>query len=118
MLMQAASQLFHLGERMEDKTTAKTEVDALTVQLREGKGVALDKEKEIRALKLTVQNQEEAMERVKTENASLQKQLEDKEEDICELRYAAEVFDTEKAMAINGTKLVVRWELMREWLRH
>ncbi|KAF2557201.1 hypothetical protein F2Q68_00016714 [Brassica cretica] len=117
-LLQAASQLFHLGERMEDKTTAKAEVDALTAQLREGKGSVLTKEKEIRALKLTVQNQEEAMERVTTENASMQKQLEDKEEDICEWRYAAEVFDTEKAMAANGAKVVVRWELMREWLRH
>ncbi|KAH0871925.1 hypothetical protein HID58_069287 [Brassica napus] len=117
-LLQAASQLFHLGERMEDKTTAKAEVDALTAQLREGKGAVLAKEKEIKALKLAVQHQEEAMERVTTENVSLQKQLEDKEEDICELRYAAEVFDTEKAMAVNGAKVMVRWELMREWLRH
>ena len=118
MLMQAASQLFHLGERMEDKTTAKAEVDALTAQLREGKGAVLAKEKEIKALKLAVQHQEEAMERVTTENVSLQKKLEDKEEDICELRYAAEVFDTEKAMAVNGAKVMVCWELMREWLRH
>jgi len=36
MLMQAASQLFHLGERMEDKTTAKAEVDALTVGVKNG----------------------------------------------------------------------------------
>ncbi|KAF3593596.1 hypothetical protein DY000_02023417 [Brassica cretica] len=79
--MQAASQLFHLGERMEDKTTAKAEVDALTAQLREGKDVVLAKEKEIKALKLKVHNQEEAMERVVTENASLQKQLEGKEKD-------------------------------------
>ncbi|KAH0868459.1 hypothetical protein HID58_075481 [Brassica napus] len=118
MLMQAASQLFHLGERMEDKTTAKAEVDALTAQLREGKDVVLAKEKEIKALKLKVQNQEEAMERVTTENASLQKQLEGKEEDICELKYAAEVFDAEKAMVVNGAKVVARWELMREWPHH
>ncbi|KAF3523464.1 hypothetical protein F2Q69_00048422 [Brassica cretica] len=103
---------------MEDKTTAKAEVNALTAQLREGKGAVLAKEKEIRDLKLAVQNQEEAMERVTMENASLQKQLEDKEEDICELRYAAKVFHTEKAMAVNGAKVVVCWELMREWLRH
>ena len=113
MLMQAASQLFHLGERMEDKTTAKAEVDALTAQLREGKDAVLAKEKKIKALNLKEQNQEEAMERVATENASLQKQLEGKEEDICELKYAAEVFDAEKAMAVNGAKVVARWELMR-----
>ncbi|KAF3548962.1 hypothetical protein DY000_02007019 [Brassica cretica] len=79
MLMHAAYQLFHLGERIEDKTTAKAEVDALTAQLREGKDAVLAKEKKIKALKLKEQNQEEAMERVATENASLQKQLEGKE---------------------------------------
>ncbi|KAH0893186.1 LOW QUALITY PROTEIN: hypothetical protein HID58_055615 [Brassica napus] len=92
--------------------------DALTAQLREGKDAVLAKEKEIKALKLKVQNQEEAMERVAMENASLQKQLKGKEEDICELKYAVEVFDAEKAMAVNGAKVVARWELMREWLHH
>ncbi|KAH0866875.1 LOW QUALITY PROTEIN: hypothetical protein HID58_073897 [Brassica napus] len=117
--LQAASQLFHLGERMEDKTTTQAEVDALTAQLREEKDAVLAKEREIKALKLKVQNQEEALERVAMENASLQKQLDHKEEDICELRYAAEVFDDEKAMAVNGAKVVACWELMREWLhRH
>ena len=85
MLMQAASRLLHLGERMEDKTTAQAEVDALTAQLREEKDAVLAKEREIKALKVEVQNQEDAQERVATENASLQEQLEDKEEDICEL---------------------------------
>ncbi|KAH0868014.1 hypothetical protein HID58_075036, partial [Brassica napus] len=118
ILMQAASQIFHLGERMEDKTIAKAEVDALIAQLREGKDAVLAKEKEIKVLKLKVGNQGEAMERVATENASLQKPLEDKEEDICELRYATEVFDAEKAMAVSGAKVVARWELMRELLHH
>ncbi|KAG5406061.1 hypothetical protein IGI04_012180 [Brassica rapa subsp. trilocularis] len=115
-LIQAAFQLFHLGERMEDKTTAQAKVDALTAKMREKKDTVLAKEREIKALKLEVHNQEEALERVATENASLQKQLEDKEEDICELRYAAEVFNDEKAMAVNGAKVVARWELMREWI--
>ena len=44
--------------------------------------------------------------------------MEGKEEDICELGYTAEVFDAEKAMAINGAQVVVCWELMREWLHH
>ena len=45
MLMQAASQVFHLGERMEDKTTVKAEVDALTAQLREGERCCLGQRK-------------------------------------------------------------------------
>ncbi|KAF3486143.1 hypothetical protein F2Q69_00054238 [Brassica cretica] len=36
MLTQAASQRFHFGERMEDNTTAKAEVDALTVGVKNG----------------------------------------------------------------------------------
>ncbi|KAF2598699.1 hypothetical protein F2Q68_00009790 [Brassica cretica] len=115
-LLQAASQLFLLGERMEDKTTAQAEADALTAKLGEEKDAVLAKGREIKALKLDVQNQEEALERVARKNASLQKLLEDKEEDICELRYTTEVFDDEKAMAVNGAKVVTSWELMREWL--
>ncbi|KAF3578216.1 hypothetical protein DY000_02034234 [Brassica cretica] len=42
------SQLFHLGERMEDKTTAQAEVDVLTTQLREGKDAVLAKEKDLK----------------------------------------------------------------------
>ena len=116
MLMQAASQLFLLGERMEDKTTAQAEADALTAKLGEEKDAVLAKRREIKALKLDVQNQEEALERVARKNASLLKLLEDKEEDICELRYTMEVFDDEKAMAVNGAKVVTSWELLREWL--
>lgn len=44
----------------------------------------------------------------------MRRRLEDKEEEICELRHAAEVFDAEKMKAVNDAKVVVRWELMRE----
>ena len=34
------------------------------------------------------------------------------------MRGAAEIFDAEKNMAVNGAIVVARWELMKEWLNH
>ncbi|KAH0879424.1 hypothetical protein HID58_066818 [Brassica napus] len=78
----------------------------------------LAKEKEIKALKLRVRKQHEAGMLAASENVSLREQLERREEEICDLRCAAETFDVENAMAMNGTIMVTRWELMREWLNH
>ena len=102
-----ASQLFHVEERMEDKTAVRAEMDALTTQLRGDQGS-----------RIKVRSQEEVQELAATETTSLRERLEDKEEDICELRHAAEVFDADKAMAVNGARIVARWELMWDWLNH
>ncbi|KAH0867433.1 hypothetical protein HID58_074455 [Brassica napus] len=59
-LLQVASQLFHLGERMVGAASTKAEMDALASHLREEKDVALAKDKEIKALRLKARNQEEA----------------------------------------------------------
>ncbi|KAF2551437.1 hypothetical protein F2Q68_00034475 [Brassica cretica] len=86
-VLQVASQLFHLKGRMKNRSATKA------VRLREEKDAILAKDEEIEAWKLR-----------------------DKEEEICELRHAAEVFDAEKIKAVNDAKVVVRWELMWEWL--
>ena len=44
--------------------------------------------------------------------------MEQREEEVCYLRCAAETFDAEKTMAVSGAIVVTRWELMREWLNH
>ncbi|KAF2573713.1 hypothetical protein F2Q70_00004250 [Brassica cretica] len=44
--------------------------------------------------------------------------LEQREEEVCDLRCAAETFDAEKTMAVNGAIVVARWELIKEWLNH
>lgn len=49
---------------------------------------------------------------------ALQERLEKLEEEICEMKNAAETFDVEKAMAVSDDKVVACWELMREWLNH
>ena len=112
------SQLFHLGERMGDHASLKADLAELTSQLREEKDNVLAKEKEIKALKLRMRNQDEAGALAAAENVSLREQLEQREEEVCDLRCAIETFDAEKTMAVSSTIVVARWELMREWLNH
>ncbi|WZZ50775.1 hypothetical protein YC2023_050882 [Brassica napus] len=97
-LVQAMSQLFHLGEKMDDHGSLKADIAALTYQL--------------------LRNQDEAGTLAASENVSLREQLECQEEEVCDLRCAAETFDVEKAMAVTGGRVVTRWELMRECLNH
>ncbi|KAF2562537.1 hypothetical protein F2Q70_00017786 [Brassica cretica] len=115
-LLHVASQLFHLGERMEGAASTKVEMDTLASQLREEKYASLAKDKEIKVLRLKVRNQEKARELAATENVSLRSHLKNRGEELNDLKDAAETFEAEKAMAVNGAKVVARWELMREWL--
>ena len=108
-----ASQLFHLGERMVGAASLKAEMDALASQLREEKVVALAKDKEIKALRLKARNQENWQKR---KNVSLRGQLKNREEELNDLKDTSETFEAEKAMVVNGAKVMARWELMREWL--
>ena len=87
------SQIFHLGERMDDQASIKADMDALASQLHEEKDNVLAKKKEIKALRLKVRNQDEAGMMAASENISLREQLERREEEICDLRCAAETFD-------------------------
>ena len=112
--MQVASQLFHLKGRMKDRSATMAERDALAIRLREEKDAIHAKDEEIEAWKLSVQDLDEERERLEAEDVSLRCRREDKEEEICELRHAAEVFDAGKIQALNDAKVVVRWELMRE----
>ena len=61
----------------------------LASQLREEKDIVLAKEKEIKALRLKVRNQDEAGMMASSENVSLREQLERREEEICDLKCAA-----------------------------
>ncbi|KAF3606669.1 hypothetical protein DY000_02048809 [Brassica cretica] len=107
-----------LGERMDDHDSLRADLAALTSQLREEKDDFLAKKKEIKALRLKVRNQDEAGMLAASEKVSLREQLERREEEVSDLRCAAETFDVEKTMAVRGAIVVTRWELMREWLNH
>ncbi|KAH0879508.1 hypothetical protein HID58_066902 [Brassica napus] len=108
-VLQVASQLFHLKGRKKIRSATKAERDALALRLCEEKDAILAKDEEIEAWKLRVQNLDEERERLEAEDVSLRRRLEDKEEEICELRYAAEVFDAEKMKAVNDAK-TDRWD--------
>lgn len=56
LLVQAMSQLFHLGKMMKEQASSRDELDSLTSQLRKEKHKVLSKEKEIRALKLKLKS--------------------------------------------------------------
>ncbi|KAH0879653.1 hypothetical protein HID58_067047, partial [Brassica napus] len=88
-----------LGERMDDHDSLRADLAALTSQLREEKDDFLAKKKEIKALRLKVRNQDEARMLAASEKVSLREQLERREEEVCDLRCAAETFDVEKTMA-------------------
>ncbi|KAH0939110.1 hypothetical protein HID58_006571 [Brassica napus] len=115
-LLEVASQLYHLGERMESAVSTNVEMDNLTSQLRKEKDVVLAKDREIKELTLKVKNQEEAGELAATENASLRSQLKEREEEMIDLKDTAATFDVDKIMDVNGAMVVARWELMRDWL--
>ena len=91
-------------------------MDNLTSQLPKEKDAALANDKEFKELRVKVRNQEEAGELAATENVSLRGQLKKREEELNDLKDAAETFHAEKVMAVSGAKVVARWELMREWL--
>ncbi|KAH0906088.1 hypothetical protein HID58_037915 [Brassica napus] len=115
-LLQVSSQLYNLRERMEGAASTKVEMDTLASQLCEEKDDSLAKDTEIKALRLKVRNQEEAGELAAAKNVSLRSQLKNREEELNDLKDAAETFEAEKAMAVNGAKVVARCELMRECL--
>ena len=46
----------------------------------------------------------------------MRSQLKEREEELIYLKDTAATFDVDKTMAVNGAKIVARWELMREWL--
>ncbi|KAF2553667.1 hypothetical protein F2Q68_00033607 [Brassica cretica] len=102
-LLKVASQLYHLRERMESVVSTKVEMDNLTSQLR-------------KELTIKGKNQEEAWELAAAENASLRSQLKEREEELFDLKDTTATFNVDKTMAVNGAKIVARWELMWEWL--
>ena len=74
--------MFHHGERMGDHASLKAVLAELTLQLHEEKDHVLAKEKEIKALKLKVRNQDEAGALAAADNVSLGEELEQREEEV------------------------------------
>ncbi|KAH0910768.1 hypothetical protein HID58_034089 [Brassica napus] len=110
-LLEVASQLYHLGEKMEFAVSTKVEMDNLTSPTAQGEGRCPGQGQGDQGI-----NQEDAGELAAAENASLMSQLNEREEELIDLKDIAATFDVDKTMSVNGAKIVARWELMREWL--
>ncbi|KAF3603525.1 hypothetical protein F2Q69_00036639 [Brassica cretica] len=75
-------------------------------------------EKEFRNLKQKVKAHDEAMLLMAAANTTLRQEVKDLPEEMVKLRVAAENISDEMVMAINDVKILIRWKLIRVWLRH
>ncbi|KAF2540740.1 hypothetical protein F2Q68_00030513 [Brassica cretica] len=89
-------------------------IEDLTRQCQQEKDKALALEKEVKRLKGNVE--QDGM-LARADISSLQREKDQLHEEVVQLKIAAETFPKEMEMAVNGAKIVARWELMREWLK-
>ncbi|KAH0898835.1 hypothetical protein HID58_048403 [Brassica napus] len=118
-LLRTVSQLHHLGERLSDEgmLVLREEVEVLKRQVSGEKEQCVAREFEIRDLKEKVKDLEKVAEAPSADALTVNQKNKELEEDIEVLKAAAETFKFEMVMAVNGARVVARWELMREWLR-
>ena len=117
--MQTVSQLHHLGERLSDEglLILREEVEVLKSQVSGEKEQRVAQEFEIRDLKEKVNDLEKVAEVSLADALAMNQKNQELEEDIEAFKAAAQTFTFEMVMAVNGARVVARWELMREWLR-
>ena len=77
----------------------------------------LAREFEIRDLKEKVKYLEKVAEVSLADALAMNQKNHELKEDIEALKAVAQTFMFEMVMAVNGARVVARWELMREWLR-
>ncbi|KAL0683773.1 hypothetical protein Bca4012_050621 [Brassica carinata] len=95
----------------------REEVEVLKRQMSGEKEQRVAGEFEIRDLKEKIKDLEKVAEASSADALTVNQKNQELEEDIEALRAAAETFKFEMVMAVNGARVVVRWELMREWLK-
>ncbi|KAJ4875954.1 hypothetical protein Rs2_40972 [Raphanus sativus] len=75
------------------------------------------KELELRDLQAKIRAIEGSVENSSAESLQLSREKQELEETIVELRTEAETSKNVVTMAVNGARIVARWEVMREWLK-
>ncbi|KAF3529950.1 hypothetical protein DY000_02038952 [Brassica cretica] len=115
-LLRVMSYLHHVGEKTAIEGSAANQklIEDLTRQCQQEKDKALALEKEVKRLKGNVE--QDGM-LARADISSLQREKDQLHEEVVQLKIAAETFPKEMEMAVNGAKIVARWELMREWLK-
>ncbi|KAF2557727.1 hypothetical protein F2Q68_00015895 [Brassica cretica] len=111
-LLRTVSQLFHLGERLsnENPVASQEELKDLKRQASEERAQRLAREMEIRGLKDKVKDLERTAKVSSADALAAGKRNSELEEAIGTLKL-------EMVMAVNGARVIARWELMREWLK-
>ncbi|KAL0668448.1 hypothetical protein Bca4012_031152 [Brassica carinata] len=117
--VQTVSQLHHLGGRLSDEglLVLREEVEVLKRQVSGEEEQRVAREFEIRDLKEKIKDLEKVAEASSAVALAVNQKNQELQEDIEALKAAAETFKFETVMAVNGARVVARWELMREWLR-
>ena len=110
--MQTVSQLFHLGERLsnENPVASQEELEDLKCQASEERAQQLAREMEICDLKDKVKDLERTAEVSSADALAAGKRNSELEESMGTLKL-------EMVMAVNGARVIARWELMREWFK-
>ena len=93
------------------------EVEVLKCQVSGVKEKRVARDFEIRDFKEKIKDLEKVAEASSADALGVNQKNQELEEDIEALKAAAGTFKFEMVMAVNGARVVTRWELMREWLR-
>ncbi|KAJ4901954.1 Uncharacterized protein Rs2_15905 [Raphanus sativus] len=113
------SDLHHLKDRIveEGSSMNRDEVSELSHQLSEEKSRCVAKELELRDLQAKVRAIEGSVEIASAESLQLSREKQELEETIVTLRTEAETSKNMTTMAVNGARIIARWEVMKEWLK-
>ncbi|KAJ4867831.1 Uncharacterized protein Rs2_50623 [Raphanus sativus] len=113
------SHLHHLKDRIveEGSSMNRDEVSELSRQLSKEKSRRVAKELELRDLQAKIRAIEGSVEIALAESLQLSREKQELEVAIVEVRTEAETSKNMMTMAVNGARIVARWEVMREWLK-
>ncbi|KAF2572632.1 hypothetical protein F2Q70_00002961 [Brassica cretica] len=111
--------LYHLGERLSNEglSVLQEEIEDLKRQVSKEKDQCAARELEIRDLKDKMKDLKKVAEASSADALATSQKNQELEEEINVPKAAAETFKLEMVMAVNGARVVARWELMREWLK-
>ncbi|KAL0730337.1 hypothetical protein Bca4012_026430 [Brassica carinata] len=118
-LLRTISQIHHFGEQLsgDGLATNREAIEDLMHQLSQEKDQCLARELEIYDLKNKVKDLEKTVETSSADALALCQKNQELEEESSALKAVAETFKPEMVMAVNGARIIARWELMREWLK-
>ncbi|KAF3544715.1 hypothetical protein DY000_02007799 [Brassica cretica] len=118
-ILRTVSQLYHLRERLssEDLPILREEIEDLKRQVLGERNQRAARELEVHDLKDKVKDLENVAKASSADALTASQKNQELGEEIDVLKAAAETFKFEMVMAVNGARVVARWELMREWLR-